>query len=521
MDKRSFLKGAAALALSGVICKILGAVYRVPLANTIGSEGMGNYQMAYPVYSLLIVISSAGVPIAVSKLVAEECAKGNYRGANEVFKVSMTALLAVGFVSFVILYAAARPIAMMIGLESAAFSLRMLSFSLIFVAAVSAYRGYLQGRQLMGATSVSQISEQIVRLTLGLYIARMWMPKGPEYGSGGALLGVTISELAGLLVIMGYYYAKRKDFAFKWTADKARIKKILRSLWRLAFPVTVGACATAMVGAIDSAVVLRVLTRAGYSTQNASSLYGLLSGFVQPIVNMPAVIFSALSIAIVPALSAEIAKKRKMSASHHAELAYKTAIMLALPCSAGLFVLARPILMVMFSSLSGEELAISASLMKILAPAVFFMAIAQITTGILQGMGRTVYPVATMLLGSTVKLFLGMNLIGIGRINIMGAAIGTLICFIITSVINTLLVMRYADVRIHFKTMILPYFLSAAGMCAGVFAVERMIPNDIGTWLAVLAGVIIYAILLFVTKGIDKAYLGALKTQLSKKRGMT
>ena len=518
MNKKTFVKGAAVLALSGLICKVLGAIYRVPLGNTIGTEGMGNYQMAYPVYSLLLVISSAGVPIAVSKMVSEECARGNFRGANEIFRVTLAALLAVGVLSFILLYAAATPIAAAMGLKSAALSLRMLSPSLVFVAMVSAYRGYLQGRQLMGATAVSQVAEQLVRLTLGLYIARMWMPMGAEYGSGGALLGVTLSELAGLAVIMGYYAAKRKEFSFPWTADRARVKRILGLLWRLAFPVTLGACAAAIVSAIDSSVVMRVLTSEGYSQTDASSLFGLLSGFVQPIVNMPTVLFAAISMAIVPALSAELACKRLKSAARHADMAYKTGIILGLPCSVGLFLLAEPLLAAMFSGLSPQDIGIAGSLLRILAPSVFLMSVSQITTGILQGSGRTVYPVLSMLLGSIVKLFMGMWLIRMEALNIKGAAWGTFICFLITAIINTLLVIRYSGVTLSFKDMFVSPVFSTAGMSVAVLAVHSLVDSNAGTWLSVLAGMVVYAIILILTKGLDREYIDAFKEQLAKKK---
>ncbi len=506
--KKDFLKGAALLAVSGLICKVLGAIYRVPLANTIGTEGMGSYQMAYPIYSLLVVVSSAGVPVAVSKMVSEECARGSFRGANEVFAVSLFSLLFVGAASSLLLFFAAEPVASAMGNMSAAFSLKMLAPSLVFVAASSAYRGYLQGRQLMGATAVSQITEQLVRLTIGLYIARMWMPRGAAYGSGGALLGVTLSELAGLATIMFYCALKRREFSFEWRADRDRVKTIAKKLFKLAFPVTLGACATAAVSAIDSAVVVRALASSGVSSASAAAQYGLLSGFVQPIVNMPAVLFSALAMSIVPALSSDLALNRTGEAARHAGMAYKTAVILGLPCAAGLFILSSPILHSMFSNLKADELYTAASLLKILAPAVFFMAISAVSAGILQGAGKTVYPVLSMLLGSAVKLFLGLRLIR--AVGITGAAWGTFVCFLISASVNTLLVIKHSGVRIKVLPILASPALSAAGMCLLIVPVKNAVKGNAGTWLAILAGAVFYAIILVLTKGVDREYLRTL-----------
>lgn len=200
MEKRKFLRGTLILTLSGVLCKVLGAVYRIPLGNTIGTEGMGYYQMAYPVYSILIVLSSAGVPVALSRMISESLARGDAIAAHEIFCVSRRLLLLLGVAVGVLLFLGSGGIAAALGLKGTAFSFRMLAPSLVCVSVVSVYRGALQGRQLMGATAVSQVCEQIVRLTLGLTIAAAWMPQGAEYGAGGALFGVTLSEVAGLSV---------------------------------------------------------------------------------------------------------------------------------------------------------------------------------------------------------------------------------------------------------------------------------------------------------------------------------
>ena len=492
------MRGALILTASGLICKVLGAVYRIPLGNTIGTEGMGYYQMAYPVYSMLIMLSSAGVPIALSKMISESCARGDYLGANEIFHVSRRVLFWMGLISAGVMFGGSGIIAQIQGLPGTAFSLRMLAPSLVFVALVSAYRGGLQGRQLMGATAVSQVTEQVVRLTLGLYLAGIWMNRGAEAGAGGALLGVTLSELAGLAVVMGYYAAKRREFHdIGIKVEKSRSREILRELLRVALPITAGACATAIVSAIDSAVVMRVLTGNGYETREATELFGLLTGFVQPIINMPAVLSGSVAMSIVPAISAACAvgNRRKMKAQ--ADLAYKLGILLGLPCAVGLGLLGEPVLGAIYPALKGEELILAGRMMRLLAPGILLMSLSQVSTGILQGMGKMLYPVCSMILGAMVKLFLGIWLIRIPSLNIMGAAWGTLLYFAVNALVDTLFAVRYAGVTIGFHET-LPGALLSAGIMGMLVAVLYRILHA-GIWITVLAGAVSYAILLIVT----------------------
>ena len=498
MEKQKFIRGALILTISGILCKALGAIYRIPLGNTIGTEGMGFYQMAYPVYSVLIVLSSAGIPVALSRMVSEALARGETGAANEIFRVSRRALALLGIASAIFLFAASGLIARTVGLEGTAFSLKMLAPSLVFVAVVSVYRGALQGRQLMGATAVSQVCEQIVRLTLGLYLAAAWMPQGSVYGAGGALLGVTFSEIAGLAVVVGYYAAKRRSFGdIRISVDKFRRREILRELFRIAFPITLGACTMSVVGAIDSAIVMRVLTGNGFSTAEATGLFGLLTGFVQPIVNMPAVLSGALAMSIVPTVSAAFALKDHAKVRRQADFAHKLSCLIGMPCSVGLYLLAEPALAAIYPNLSAAELVSAAQMMRIMAPGIFFMSISQVSSGVLQGIGRTVYPVLSMLLATMVKLFLGIWLIRIPAVNIMGAAWGTLLYFAINAAVDVLFAVRFAGMRTGMRDVIPRTVLCSAGMGAIVYLLREY--TALSVWITVLAGAVGYGILLIVS----------------------
>ena len=511
MTKKSFIKGAAILAIAGLICKILGAAYRIPLGNIIGTEGMGNYQMAYPVFSLLVVISASGIPTAISKLVSEREAAGDRSGANYVFRVSLIALSVLGVSSCLLLASLSQPISRALGMASSSISLVAISPALLVISITAAFRGYFQGLQLMSPTAASQVSEQVVKLAAGIYFAKALMPLGPAYGAAGALLGVSLSEAGGLLVVLGYYMRCRKKpvlYAPKKIAKKGDYKKTLGLILRIAIPVTMGACVMPFVAAIDSFMVMRVLQGMGYSSQEASSLYGLLTGFVQPLINMPSVISVALSVSLVPAISFARAQRRYDTVSRETSLGFRLAILLGLPLAVLFFLFARPVLHLLYGSLSPDDLTRATHLMQIMSIAILFLSVVQIQTGILQGMGRTLLPVGNMILGAAVKVFVGIWLIRVPSLNVTGAAMGTVMCLGIAAILDSAMVVRYSRIRFHVGDYIIRPLVCTAGMGAGAWVVWRFsyphVGGGAGLLLAVAAAVLIYAILLVLLQAIRK-----------------
>ncbi len=512
---RSFVKGAAILAISAIICRILGAVYRIPLSNLIGQEGMGNYQMVYPVYMLLLVLSSSGLPVAISKLVSEKRAKGDAEGAMNVFRVSFASLVVIGIILSVSLFFAGDLLSKLFGLSTAALSFKIVAPSILFVSVTSAYRGYFQGMQKMTPTAVSQVIEQLAKLAAGLGFARAWMPWGPEFGAAGAIMGVTVSEASGLLIMFVCYRAQQNKLRIqKHPSPYKEFKKTLEQICRIALPVTVGACVVPMVSAIDSMVVMRVLTSSGYSEASASSLFGLLNGFVHPVISLPSVLSVAVATSLVPAISAARAQNRRELVNYQTTFGFRLAILLGLPCAVGFFILAEPILRLLYGSLSGEQLARAVELLKLMCPGVFFLAIIQISTGILQGLGRTVVPVVNMLFGAAIKVCIGIALIRIPSVNINGAAIGTMVCFGLAAMLDIAAVFSYSDIKWHLGDMALRPIAAVAGMATGVWLLFRYLSGLLGSnkavLIAVLAGIVIYVILLLLVKAVrreDMRYL--------------
>ncbi len=499
-DKKSFIIGAAILSISGIICKVLGAVYRIPLSNILGTEGMGCYQMAYPVYSMLIMASSAGIPVAVSKLVAERLAESDEAGAYDVFRVANISLIFIGAVCSLLLFVFSDMIAELMGLPGAALSMKILAPSVVMVAVVSGYRGYMQGHMLMGATAASQLTEQVVRMGAGLFFASAMIAAGASSGAGGAMVGVTLSEAAGLAVMV-IYHKVRHPKPIREKRRRGRLA-LLKKIYKIALPVTIGACAIALISAIDSAMIIRILEDIGYTEAEASKAYGLLTGFVQPVINMPAVFTGAVAISIVPAVAGACAGDSSGSVASQSTLAFRLSMILSIPCAVMMFILAEPLMKLLYSSLKGEELDKAVYLLRMLSPTIVMMGASQICSGVLQGCGRTVMPVLATALGAVLKVFIGLWLIRIPNVNIAGAAIGTLICFALSAWIDISLCKKYAFMKVDIKDCLLLPAAASVAMGVTMFIVEGYVDGNMGTFLSLLAGILVYAIILLYSGGI-------------------
>lgn len=517
MDNRkgSFVRGAAVLAIAGLIVKIIGAIYRIPLANIIETDGLKFYEVAYPWYSWLLVISSAGLPTAISKLVSERVTLGDYRGARDIFRGAMRILIIIGTVTMLIMLLGSELFAgitypsyaqEMIQKQSMVF--RALSPALLFVSIMCAYRGYLQGMQLMMGTAVSQVVEQVGKLIIGFTLAARLFPKGPEYAAMGALLGVSASELIALIVIWLFYKRNKGRFNAKLSSSlrtkPMRFRHIAKKLLVIAIPITIGASIMPLTGIMDSAMITRGLAGIGFTIDEASSAYAILRGNVTPIINMPAALTTALAISLVPAISARMATKNYKGVRSASKMGMKLALIIGAPCAAGLYVLAEPIIRLLFTALEGQEIILAADLMKSCAVGVLFLSLVQTMTGVLQGMGRPNIPVINLVFGGILKVITMLILMRIPTINIQGAAISTIICYAAAGILDTIYVLRKTGMRVKFWDMFLKPISASVVMAVSVSlcysALNAAGHNTLATVGSVAVGVVVYAALMFLLK---------------------
>ena len=344
----SFIKGAAILGIAGIIVKILGAIYRIPLANIITNEGMGYYQTAYPLYTLLLTISTAGFPVAIAKLVSEKRAIGDYRGGHKVFKTALTGLFIGGLITSLFLLFRAESIVEEIGNKNAYYSLIALTPALLFVPIMSVFRGYFQGNQTMAPTALSQITEQLFRVVGGLTLTYYLLPNGIPMAAGGASSGGSIGAIAGTIIILFIYFYKRKgikeELEISINTKEYTVGEIVKDLLVIAIPITLGASIVPIMDYIDLKLVLKRLQTIEYTEAEANALYGNLKGMAQTLINFPQVFSTAIAMSLVPAIAEANAKKKKSELGNIISSGIRVTLLIGLPSALGLFVLARPII---------------------------------------------------------------------------------------------------------------------------------------------------------------------------------
>lgn len=502
MEKKkvSFVQGAAILGIAGLIVKVIGAAFRIPLANTIGLIGTSYYDTAYPYYSWLLVISSSGLPTAISKMVSERVTLGDYRGAHRVFTTAMQILCCIGLLTSILMFFGSDYIARLHMLPEAAYCFKALAPALFFVALMCAYRGYMQGMQQMVPTAISQVVEQVGKLAVGLTLAFMLLDAGPEYAAMGALIGVTVSELLALIYVMLSYRRR-------WPKIRARLERSVRReaepvaarLMAIALPITIGASISPLSSVVDSALIIRILLKLGYAKETAQTAFSLMRTNVATLTNMPGVLTMALAMSLVPAISAFSAKRDHAGIQDTARLGLKLALIIGLPCAVGLFVLASPILAMLYPNLTEGELTLAVDLMHTSSIGVIFLSLVQSMTGVIQGMGKPNVPVFNLFIGFVLKVASLLALMNIPQINIQGAAVSTVVCYAFAGIADTIYVIRRAKLRLGLVDVLLKPVLSSGVMGFVVFMIysfmQEMEHQVLPTLAAVAVGVFAYGVM--------------------------
>ncbi|MEG2216037.1 MAG: polysaccharide biosynthesis protein, partial [Clostridia bacterium] len=442
-------------------------------------------------------ISTAGLPTAISRMVAERVTLGDYLGARRVFRKAQFLLLVFGVATAALMFFGADALAMSTVGPGAAPSFRAMAPSLLIVALLCSYRGYLQGMQRMTGTALTQIVEQVGKLVIGLYLAYLWMPRGLEYGALGAVVGVTLSELLALLVIAVIYVRRRHEF-LPAQAPSIGINdhNVFRDLMLIAVPVTIGGSIMSLTGIVDASLIKRTLLEIGFTDIEASMRYVCLRSNVTTIINMPAVLTVALAMSLVPAISAARTHGDIVGVHNISNLGIKIATLIGMPCTIGLLVLAGPALDLLYD-IDPVRLSIATSLMRTSALCVIFLSLVQGLTGILQGIGKQNVPVINLAIGGVVKIVIMLTLMRNPNIEIQGAAISNVACYAVAGLLNFIYLIRYTQLKVNWMDAMVKPFLAALVMGASaffsyVFIQNRIPSNTIATMGAILIGAVLY-----------------------------
>ena len=440
-QKKSFRSGAAILTGAVLVTKILGALYKIPLGNLLDSTGMAHFYAAYNVYTLLLTLSTAGLPPLTSRLVAEAVALGRYRQARRVFTTALWLLGAMGFVCTALMFSFPRAAANLLQDGAAWMAIRALSPAVVCVCLVSAVRGYTQGMGEMTPTAVSQIIESACKLGLGLGLCAFVLRRGGDSATGAAaaIFGVTVGAALGLVyLLLILALRERRVIAARPDTPRPR-REILQQLISGGIPITVAAVGMSLITLVDQALVLYTLQHTlHHTTAEAVALYGEYT-FGMTLFVLPSSFIIPLSVALMPTLAAERARGDTASQQRHIRTALRLTALLAFPMGVGLSVLAEPILHLLYPAVP-ETAAAAAVHLQVLGAASCCVCLMTVTNGILQALGRERMPVWTLLVGGAVKVATTVLLVGDPDISINGAAWGTLLGYAVIAVLNLLCV---------------------------------------------------------------------------------
>lgn len=526
----NFLKGTMILALSGVVVKIIGSLNWIILSRVLGGEGIGLYQMGFPIYLMAITVSSAGIPVAISIITAEKVAHRDYIGAKRVFKVTLRLLLVTALIFSVGLFFGAQKLVdwRFIRDPRAYYSIIALAPAVFFVTFLASFRGYLQGWQIMTPTAVSEITEQLVRVVTMLFFASYFLPYGLEYAAGGASMGAGAGALCALLVLV-YFYRRLdkkvkkairtgKDFlpAVETPAEVAiendinrytynpganeSAGAIIKRLLKLALPVSMTSLMLPIVANLDLLIVPQRLEAAGFSLSKSTELFGYLTGMAVPLINLSTLFTAALAVSLVPAISEARSLGKGLQAK--TKTAFQVAMIVTFPCFIGLNCLAEKVAALIYNAPG------AAQAIETMSIGIVFLGLHQVSTAVLQGMGKTSIPVINMGIACIVKVLLNWNLTAISYLGIRGSAMATVADFAVAALINMYFIHKLTGFKVEVKSVLKP-FIAAVIMGAAVEA-TLILGESLGSWAllaAVAVAVPVYGIVLTVIGGVTKQEL--------------
>ncbi len=518
MSKSSekFVMGAAILAVAGIISKILGAVFRIPLDNWIGTEGMGYYQSPYPIYALLLSISYLGIPASISKLVSEKRAQGKYKEAHEIFKSAFLILGILGLIfSFCLYFFAPIIIERAKWSNEVIYSFYGLALAPFFVSIMGAFRGYFQGMQNMQPTALSQTIEAFGRVLVGLGLALYLLRYGIGQAAGGASFGATAGGALATLFLAGVYFKNRpelkREIQSEGNANKVSKLNSMLLIVLVALPISISGAINSILSMIDSFVAqARLQSALGYTKELAASAYGVLSGRATTLVNMPLTVAMAIILSIMPAVSNAIARGDKKDLHEKIDLGIRFSLFLGLPAATGLAILAGPIIKLLYPKDS-----VGTFTLVILSISLIFIILGQLFATILQGAGgRWLWvPIVNLGIIVFVKYIATYYFVGMETLNINGAALATVLAYLVYCILNYIFIKRQSGFRLMNLDSITKTILSTVVMAVitmGSFYILSYIPiyqKIIPPIGAVLIGVMVYFAMLVMTGAIkDEDY---------------
>ncbi len=433
--KQNFLQGTALLAMATAIVKVIGALYKIPLNAIIGEQGFGYFNTAYEIYNVLLMISTAGLPVAMSRMISQASSLKHYNQVRRVYSTARGIFLGLGITGSLLMTVFCRQLAAFQNQPDAWAAIGCLGPCVLLICIMSTYRGFFQGQSNMLPTSISQVLEAVVKLIVGMAaaMALMKLTNSVPLAAGGAILGVTASCLVSAIYLFSRF---RKSFALlPQTSEETRtFSDTAKGLLIIAIPITIGSAGLQLLTMLETKIYMGRLLDLGYAQSAADTMRGIY-GMTQTIFNMPCSFITPITISIIPAITAQLTLCNDSEAKATEESAARITGLISMPCAFGLGLMAEPVT-ALLGGYTGDNLILATKLMAILGFSIMFNAVVLVTTAIMQAHGHAGRPVINMLIGGVLKLAAVFILTGNPSIGIVGTPVGTLLCYLAICVLN-------------------------------------------------------------------------------------
>ena len=538
--KQSFLHGTALLAAATAIVKIIGALYKIPLKMIIGDEGFSYFNTAYEIYSLLLLISTAGLPVAMSRMISQASSLGHSKQVQKIYTTARNLFLTLGIAGTLFMTLCCKWLAQVQGQPDAFYAIVCLGPCVLLICIMSTYRGFFQGHGNMIPTSVSQVLEAITKLIVGIGLA-LWVIRQTgniPQAAGAAILGVTISCVLSVFYLMRCFH---KDYSHlpESSEPAASSRTTTKQLLSIAIPITIGAAGLQLLTVLETGIymdnvlgllqsgryegnvveALRVQVLKNYpgisledlNTKIAANLKGIYN-MAQTVYNLPVAFVAPITISIIPAITSHLTLKNHAGAKATAESAARITGLICMPCAVGLIVLSGPV-MALLGGYSGQALELASTLMKILGVCIVFNSIVLLTNAIMQAHGHANLPVINMFIGGFLKLAAVFILTANPHIGILGTPIGSFLCYTSITALNLLTMRRCIPNTPAIMKNLIRAALAAAimGVCTyGAWYGLHTVLGDGGSRVIlcgapIMVGAAVYAVAAIKLKAITRA----------------
>ena len=508
MKKQSFFLGAVMLTISSIVSKIIGAIYKIPLTNLLGPQGMGIYYIIFPVYAFLITFVSSSYTLSISRMVSSEVAKGDYYMARRVFYASLFFLAIIGSILCALLIVGARIVSDLQGVENAYICYLAIAPAIVMVALSSCFKGYFQGLQNMAPSSIAQVLEQVVKLAVGFSLATILSKHGALQATMGAVIGISISEAISLLffVILFFIYKGRNRI----TDDrKVPIVPLSMKVFKSTLPFLLSSVITPLSLLIDSFLIVNILKSIGFDKYFSTALLGLSGGVVSTLVNLPTTLSSSICITLIPYITYALSRGDDRGMREKSSLAIKVTLIIAIPCTIAFLLFSKDIIALLYSSgMSSAESRLSVTMLTLASINVLYISILQITTALLQAMSKAYVPVISLSVALVIKVITEVFMVSSVNINIFGAIMSAGLSYALSAIINLIYLRRHLNFEFSLYHSLVAPVISGIAMSLSIYLSRMLLSPVMSSSLSILSsfftGAVIYLIMIIVTRAFKR-----------------